>query len=105
MFKFEHETKTSENYDLTRQMVGLELTCEGLACGSRFLGEQTALAGKVARVEFNPRMLERARTGGLRHRPETSVGVVRRSGGLTCWLAGAPFWILFFFAISTSFFT
>jgi|TARA_B110000037_G_scaffold219698_1_gene285429 ubiquinone/menaquinone biosynthesis C-methylase UbiE len=73
MSKFENYTRTSENYDLTRQPVGLELIFGALACGSRPLGEQTvldagcgtgnylpALTSKVARVEgveFNPGML------------------------------------------------
>ena len=63
MSKFENYTNTSQNYDLTRQPVGLELIFGALACGSRPLGEQTALdagcgtgnylaalAGKVART-------------------------------------------------------
>jgi ubiquinone/menaquinone biosynthesis C-methylase UbiE len=78
MSKFENYTNTSQNYDLTRQPVGLELIFGALACGSRPLGEQTvldagcgtgnylaALAGKVARVEgveLNSGMLETART-------------------------------------------
>jgi ubiquinone/menaquinone biosynthesis C-methylase UbiE len=73
MSQFENYTSTSENYDLTRQPIGLELIFGALACGSRPLGEQTvldagcgtgnylpALAAKVARVEgveFNPGML------------------------------------------------
>ena len=73
MSQFENYTNTSQNYDLTRQPVGLELIFGALACGSRPLGEQTvldggcgtgnylpALAGKVARVEgveLNPGML------------------------------------------------
>ncbi|MGY8749682.1 MAG: class I SAM-dependent methyltransferase [Pirellulales bacterium] len=78
MSKFENYTSTSENYDLTRQPVGLELIFGALACGSRPLGEQTvldagcgtgnylaALHGKVARVEgveLNLGMLETAQT-------------------------------------------
>lgn len=78
MSKFENYTITSENYDLTRQPVGLELIFGALACGSRPLGEQTvldagcgtgnylaALHGKVARVEgveLNLGMLETAQT-------------------------------------------
>ena len=78
MSKFENYTITSENYDLTRQPVGLELIIGALACGSRPLGEQTvldagcgtgnylaALHGKVARVEgveLNLGMLETAQT-------------------------------------------
>ena len=78
MPKFENSTNISQNYDLTRQPVGLELIFGALACGSRPLGEQTvldagcgtgnylaALAGKVARVEgveLNSGMLETART-------------------------------------------
>lgn len=76
MSKFENYTITSENYDLTRQPVGLELIFGALACGSRPLGEQTvldagcgtgnylaALHGKVAKVEgveLNLGMLETA---------------------------------------------
>ncbi|MDA7904026.1 class I SAM-dependent methyltransferase [Mariniblastus sp.] len=78
MSKFENYTITSENYDLTRQPVGLELIFGALACGSRPLGEQTvldagcgtgnylaALHGKVAKVEgveLNLGMLETAQT-------------------------------------------
>ena len=78
MSKFENYTNTSENYDLTRQPVGLELIFGALACGSRILGDQivldagcgtgnylAALASKVARVEgveLNLGMLETART-------------------------------------------
>ena len=78
MSKFENYTNTSQNYDLTRQPVGLELIFGALTCGSRPLGEQTvldagcgtgnylaALAGKVGRVEgveLNSGMLETART-------------------------------------------
>ena len=78
MSKLENYTITSENYDLTRQPVGLELIFGALACGSRPLGEQTvldagcgtgnylaALHGKVAKVEgveLNLGMLETAQT-------------------------------------------
>jgi ubiquinone/menaquinone biosynthesis C-methylase UbiE len=78
MSQFENYTSTSENYDLTRQPVGLELIFGALACGSRPLSEQTvldagcgtgnylaALAGNVARVEgveLNPGMLGTAQT-------------------------------------------
>ena len=78
MSKFENYTNTSQNYDMTRQPVGLELIFGALTCGSRPLGEQTvldagcgtgnylaALAGKVGRgegVELNSGMLETART-------------------------------------------
>ena len=78
MSKFENYTNTSQNYDLTRHPVGLELIFGALTCGSRPLGEQTvldagcgtgnylaALAGKVGRVEgveLNSGMLETART-------------------------------------------
>ena len=77
MSKFENYTSTSENYDLTRQPVGLELIFGALACGSRSLGEQTVLdagcgtgnylatlAGKMARVEgveLSSGMMETAR--------------------------------------------
>ena len=77
MSKFENYTSTSENYDLTRLPVGLELIFGALTCGSRPLAEQTvldagcgtgnylaALDAKVARVEgveLNPGMLETAR--------------------------------------------
>lgn len=87
MSLFENYTNTSENYDLTRQPVGLELIFGALACGSRPLGEQTvldagcgtgnylpALASKVARVEgveLNPGMLETARTKMVNHQEVT----------------------------------
>ena len=87
MSLFENYTNTSENYDLTRQPVGLELIFGALACGSRPLGDQTvldagcgtgnylpALAGKVARVEgveLNPGMLETARTKMANHQEVT----------------------------------
>jgi SAM-dependent methyltransferase len=77
MSQFENYTSTSENYDLTRLPVGLELIFGALTCGSRPLAEQTvldagcgtgnylsALDAKVARVEgveLNPGMLETAR--------------------------------------------
>jgi ubiquinone/menaquinone biosynthesis C-methylase UbiE len=77
MSRFENYTGTSENYDLTRRPVALELILGAFACGSRPLAEQVirdagcgtgnyaaALAGKVRRVdcvEFNPGMLEAAR--------------------------------------------
>lgn len=77
MSKFENYTSTSENYDLTRQPVGLELIFGALTRGSRPLSEQAvldagcgtgnylpALNTQVARlegVELNSGMLETAR--------------------------------------------
>ncbi|MFT4541784.1 MAG: SAM-dependent methyltransferase, partial [Planctomycetota bacterium] len=73
MSKFENYTSTSNNYDLTRRPVGMELILGTLVCGSRPLAEQVvldagcgtgnyvaALAGKVKMlegVELNPGML------------------------------------------------
>jgi len=77
MSQFENYTRSSENYDLTRQPVGMELILGALACGFRPLAEQTvldagcgtgnyvaALTGKVGRiegVELNQGMLAAAR--------------------------------------------
>lgn len=77
MSKFENYTSTSQNYDLTRLPVGLELIFGALTRGSRPLAEQTvldagcgtgnylpALDANVARVEgveLNAGMLEAAK--------------------------------------------
>ncbi len=77
MSQFEDYTVSSENYDLTRRPVGMELILGAFACGSRPLAEQivrdagcgtgnyaAALAGKVRRldgVEFDPGMLAAAK--------------------------------------------
>jgi ubiquinone/menaquinone biosynthesis C-methylase UbiE len=77
MSQFENYTKTSENYDLTREPIGLEVILGVLASGNPSLTEQqvldagcgtgnyvTALADNVARlegVEFNGGMLSAAR--------------------------------------------
>ncbi len=100
MSKFENYTSTSQNYDLTRQPVGLELIFGALACGSRPLGEQTildagcgtgnylaALAGKVARVEgveLNSGMLETARTKTAQTNSQTSRQHVMHSTTIQC---------------------
>ncbi len=93
MSRFENYTSTSENYDLTRRPVGMELILGALACGFRPLAEQivldagcgtgnyvAALAGKVGRiegVELNPGMLAVARAKLSNH-----AGVRLREGSI-----------------------
>lgn len=77
MSRFENYSSTSQNYDLTRRPIALELLLGPLACGAKPLAEQVvldagcgtgnyaaALAGKVGRlecVELNSGMLAAAR--------------------------------------------